>query len=129
MAKMSDEEKAVRKIIRKTEKDMQSLGTYRPQFDSAIRVYSEMRFQYDVLMQQFYADGCKISEEYTNKAGAKNIRKTAMYLSLETLRKDIVNHENLLGLTPAGLKRINDEMAKKKKKMSKLDLALSSLDK
>jgi hypothetical protein len=126
---MSAEEKAVRKIIRQTKADMEAVGTYRPQFDSAIRTYSEMRYQYDVIMKEFYASGCKISEEYTNKAGATNIRKTALYLSLETIRKDIVNHENLLGLTPAGLKRINDEMNKKKKKTSKLDMALSSFGK
>lgn len=120
---VTKEQKAVKKIIKKTIDDMNALSTYRPQFDATIRAYAEMRQQYDVLMDEFYANGCTITEEYTNKAGFTNVRKTALYQSLETLRKDIVTHENILGLTPSGLKRINDEM-KSRKKVSKLDQAL-----
>lgn len=36
-----------------------------------------------------------MTEEYTNKAGFTNVRKTAIYLALETLRRDIINHGNL----------------------------------
>ena len=87
-----------------------------------------MRYQYDNLMEEFYKNGCQITEEYTNKSGATNIRKTALYLSIESLRKDIVNHENILGLTPAGLKKINDEMKQGKKGQTKLEIALMSLE-
>jgi hypothetical protein len=125
---MTPEEKEVKKIVKTTIKNMESIGTYRPQFDSTIRAYSEMRQQYNKLMADFYEGGCTITEEYTNKSGAKNIRKTALYLSLETLRKDIVNHENILGLTPSGLKKIKNETSGKKK-VSKLGKALSDLGK
>jgi hypothetical protein len=125
---LSPEEKEVKKIIKKTIKDMESLGTYRSQFDSTIKVYAEMKQQYNKSMAEFYESGCKMSEEYINKSGAKNIRKTALYLSLETLRKDIVNHENILGLTPAGLKKITSDKAPKKR-VSKLGAAMSALGK
>ena len=68
-----------------------------------------MRTQYEILMQQWYGSGCKITEPYTNKNGATNNRKTALYQSVETLRAELINLENLFGLTPAGLKKINDK--------------------
>lgn len=122
---MSPEEKEVKKIIKTTIKNMEGIGIYRPQFNETIRAYAEMKQQYNKLTKEFYEGGCKITEEYTNKAGFTNIRKTALYLALETLRKDIVNHENILGLTPAGLKKLKNESPKKK--VSKLGKALSEI--
>ncbi|HYE10538.1 MAG TPA: P27 family phage terminase small subunit [Patescibacteria group bacterium] len=127
---MSDEEKKVKKevkkIIKATIKNMESISIYRPEFDSTIKAYAEMRQQYDHLMIEFYESGCKITEEYTNNAGFTNIRKTATYIALESLRKEILNHENTLGLTPAGLKKINNTSTVKKK-VSKLGKALSEI--
>ena len=125
---LTQEEKAIRKILKKTVEKMQAVGTYRPQFDSAIRTYSEMKYELDILTQQFYENGCKTEEDYTNKSGATNIRKTALYLSLEEKRENVNKRENELGLTPAGLKKINDEMKQGKKKASKLSAALSELN-
>lgn len=125
MANKIPEEKEIKKIVKSTIKDMEAIGTYRPQFNATIKAYAEMRQQYNTLMAEFYKSGCKITEEYTNKAGFTNIRKTAVYLALETLRKDIVNHENILGLTPAGLKKLKNETPRKK--ISKLGKALSEI--
>ena len=124
---MLPEEKEVKKIIKSTTKDMQANGTYKPQFDSTIKVYAEMKQQYNATMKKFYESSCKVTEEYTNKAGFTNIRKTALYLALETLRKDIINYENILGLTPAGLKKINKKGLEGKKK-SLLTEALNELE-
>lgn len=60
-------------------------------------------------MDRWYSNGCTITEEYTNKAGATNIRKTALYQAVENIRKELTEHENILGLTPSGLKKINDK--------------------
>ncbi len=127
MANMTPEEKEIKKITKATIKDMETIGTYRPEFKATIRAYAEMRQQYNKLTSEFYEGGCQITEEYTNKAGFTNIRKTALYLALETLRKDIVSHENLLGLTPAGLKKIKSDHSKKK--ISKLGKALNEIGK
>lgn len=123
---MTPEEKAIKKIFKSTTENMKNIGTYRPQFNTNIRTYSEMRYELDVMTKEFYEAGCKRTEEYTNKAGATNIRKTAEYLSLEKLRDDINKRENELGLTPSGLKKINDEMKKDDKKKSKLAEALGT---
>ena len=120
------EQKAIKKIVKKTVADMTALGTFREQFTPAIRNYAEMRYQLDELNAQFYAGGCRITEKYTNKSGATNERKTALYMAIETLRRDIAATEDRLGLTPAGMKRINDREMKARKKESKLDRALKN---
>ena len=125
---MTEDEKKIKKIVKKTIADLEEISIYKPQFNSTIQLYAETKYQYDILMKQFYESGCKVTEEYTNKAGFTNVRKTAIYLALETLRRDIINHENILGLTPAGLRKINEAELKGKKKKSRLIEALKSIE-
>lgn len=123
----ADEIKAVKlKVYRKTRSNMKKIGTFRAEFDPTIERYSELRAQYEELNEQWYDDGCAITEEYTNKAGATNKRKTALYLSLETMRKELTDIENLLGLTPQGLKRIKSK-GLDTVRASKLDAALARM--
>ena len=124
---MTANEKQIRKIIKKTTESMTELGTYRAQFAPAIRVYAEMRYQLDRLNDEFVSGGCRVTEEYTNKAGATNERKTALYAAIEQLRRDIAATEDRLGLTPAGMRRINEAEMKSRKKVSKLTTALEKL--
>ena len=114
-------------IFTQTVVDMKNIGTYKVEFSPIITRYAEMRVQFKILMEQWYESGCKISEEYTNKFGATNIRKTALYLSIETLRRELTDIENLFGLTPAGLKKINEKSMAAQKE-SVLAKALSKLE-
>lgn len=114
-------------IFEQTVKDMQEVGTYKVEFSPAITRYAEMRCQYDFLMKQWYSSGCKITEKYTNKAGATNERKTALYQSIENLRKELVELENIFGLTPSGLRKIKTNGMEQKKE-SMLAKALSKLE-
>lgn len=114
-------------IFEETIQDMKNLGTYKQEFSPVITRYAEMRVQFEILMDQWYRGGCKITEKYTNKSGATNNRKTALYQAIETLRKEITEIENLLGLTPAGLKKIKTKELESKKK-SLLAEALKSLE-
>lgn len=116
----------ITKVYNKTVENMRAVGTYRPEFEVSVRRYAEMRIQYDILNEKWYEDGCKITEEYTNKSGAKNQRKTAMYLSMEMMRKELVEMENLFGLTPKGLRAIKVKGLEEKQK-SGLDKALERL--
>lgn len=123
----SEFESLVKKSVRQTKTRMKAVGTYRKEFDSCIDRYADLSVQYGILRQQWYDDGCAVSEEYTNKSGAVNQRKTPLYLSLETLRKELVDMENILGLTPKGLKQINSKGLETKQK-SALEKALNELD-
>jgi phage terminase small subunit len=60
------------------------------------------------------------------KTGANNSKRSPMIATLESLRKDILSYSNALGLTPSGLRKLNDEMGKDKKQASKLEMALNS---
>lgn len=113
-------------IFDQTISDMKKLGTYKQEFSPVITRYAEMRVQFEILMQQWYETGCKITEKYTNKSGATNNRKTALYQAIETLRREITDLENLFGLTPAGLKKIHKKSLDSQKK-SLLAEALSGL--
>lgn len=115
------------KIYRKTKSNMKKIGTFRPEFDPTVERYAELRVQYDILNETWYDGGCKITESYTNKAGATNQRKTAVYLSLETLRRELTELETLFGLTPKGLKQIKAK-GLDTVKGSKLDSVLERLD-
>lgn len=119
-------EKIKKRIAGKTKSSMKKVGTFRAEFSPTIERYAELRVQYDILNDQWYENGCKITEDYTNKAGATNQRKTALYLALENLRKELTDLENLFGLTPQGLKRIKTKGLDASKK-SKLDAALEKL--
>ncbi len=99
---------------------MQALEVYRPEFLPTVERYAYMRVQYDMLLDQWYEDDCKITENYTNKSGATNVRKTALYMAIEAMRREILDIENTLGLTPKGLQNMKKKGLEKQKK-SKLD--------
>ena len=115
-----------KKVHEITVKNMQELGVFKQEFDPTVQRYAELRVQFEILNEKFVDGGCIITEEYTNKAGAKNIRKTALYLALETLRKELADLENILGLTPKGLRALKAK-GLNGKKGSVLDSALEKL--
>ena len=114
-------------IYNQTVDDMKSVGTYKDEFVPLISRYAELRVQYIIVMDRWYSTGCTITEDYTNKAGATNVRKTALYQAVENVRKELTEHENILGLTPSGLKKINDKNFQTSKK-STLAEALKNFD-
>ena len=111
------------KIYNETVENMRKVETFRDEFVTTIRRYAELRIQYEKMNDKWYLEGCQITEEYTNKAGIKNVRKTALYLSIENMRKELIEMENILGLTPKGLKSIKTKGLEVKKE-SALDRAL-----
>jgi len=126
---MTEAQKATRRIRRETTAAMKALGTYREQFDPAIAVYAEMRYQLAEMSKRFFDGDIAVVEEYTNKAGATNERKTAEYTALEQLRRDVAAAEDRLGLNPMGMKRINEAEMRSRKKVSKLTSALEAMTK
>ena len=124
MAKVQTIKTKITKTRNKTTEYMKNLGIYKPEFENSVSRYAELRIQYDILTDRWYDEGCAITEEYTNKAGAKNMRKTALYLSIEAMRKELNELENILGLTPKGLKQIRTK-GFEEKKTSALDKLLS----
>lgn len=119
--------KRTKTILARTRNNMKKAGTYRREFEDSMERYADLRVQYDVLKGQWYEEGCAITEEYTNKSGATNQRKTPLYLAMETLRKELLELENIFGLTPKGLKQIHSKTMEDKEE-SALGKALVELD-
>ena len=105
----ADKNKKINGFIKDTTNKMKDLGTYKIEFDTTIRRYAEMQLQYEILNEKWIESGCAVTEPYTNKNGATNQRKTAIYLSIESLRKELLELENIFGLTPKGLKMIKNK--------------------
>ena len=103
--------------------NMRALNIYKPEFNITISIYAGLVEQYQMLEKEFKKTKFTVVE----KTGySDNTKKSPMVGTLESLRKDILAYSNALGLTPSGLKKLNDEMNKDKKQVSKLEMALNS---
>jgi phage terminase small subunit len=109
------------KIAMETIENMKALGVYKPEFDRTISIYAGLIEQYNTIEKEFKKNKFTVIE----KTGySDNAKKSPMVATLESLRKDILQYSNALGLTPSGLRKINDQMTQEKKKVSKLESAL-----
>jgi phage terminase small subunit len=111
----------MKSIVQQTKENMINLGIYKPEFDTTISIYAGLVEQYTALEKEFKKTKFTVIE----KTGySTNSKKAPIVATLESLRKDILSYSNVLGLTPSGLKKINDSMNQKQKPQSKLEQAL-----
>lgn len=116
--------KTKRAVENEVKRKMKELGTYKKEYDQLIKIFAGMLHQYQVFEEQFEESGYKIEEEYTNKAGATNMRKVPLYTAMESLRKDIAAYSDRLCLNPKSLENVTAE----KESKSKLASVLSRLE-
>lgn len=109
----------------KIRSDMRLAGTYREEFEPTIKQLARLQTELSRAEKAWRDDGGDFVSEYTNKAGATNFQKNPYYSVVVDLRKEILTYYTALGLTPAGQKKINDQLKKEQKK-SKLE-ALSGM--
>lgn len=83
--------------------NMKSLRTYRDEFKPIISIYARLLYQYHRYSLELEENDFVIAEEYTNKAGATNFRKTPLATAMESLRKDILSYSDRLMLNPKAL--------------------------
>ena len=80
---------------------MMEAGTYRKDYDTALKNLTRMQKQYDVLEKKFAEAGYPF--EVDTEQGTK---KAPIVTTLEALRRDILAYMNALGFTPMGMKRL-----------------------
>lgn len=102
-------------------------GTYKPYFDSVIDTLSGILERRDMAEKQFMDEGGEMVVEHQNKGGGIYKEQNPALKIVNDLNKDALAYWRDLGLTPAGLKKINENALKKKKKESALESALRSL--
>lgn len=102
-------------------------GTYRDYFLPVIETLSGILEKRDAAQQLYDEGGGVLTTEHTNKGGATNVEVAPLVRLINDLNRDALQYWRDLGLTPAGLKKINDSMAKKVEEQSELAKALEKL--
>ena len=92
-------------------KSMTEVGTYKPAFDKTICTLSEILAHRDEVYEQFLQDGRYIIERKSDR-GAINSAKNPLFVMWQELNTQALQYWRDLGLTPAGLKRIDETAVK-----------------
>lgn len=111
----------------KIRKAMLEVGTYQPAFDPIVDTLADILAKRDEAQELYKKSGGVPVVTHTNKAGAKNVEQNPVLRLINDLNRDALQYWRDLGLTPAGLKKINDE-AMKPITSSPLDQILSNLE-
>lgn len=99
--------------------------TYRPFFDSVIDTLAQTMEMRDDAILKYQESGGEPTVVKSYRGNA-NVYKNPAVQVITDLNAQALNYWRDLGLTPAGLKRINEASMKEKKGMSALEKALSS---
>lgn len=102
-------------------------GTYAPYFDSVIDTLAGIMETRDDAAEKYAASGGQSVVMHTNKGGNTNIVKNPALVVVDDLNKTALAYWRDLGLTPAGLKRINETALKGGTKKTTLGDVLKDL--
>ena len=108
--------------------DCEAAGTYRPAFDTAISALAGVLARRDEIEKRYVDEGSEAVLIHTNKTGDEIARPNPLLTIWNSLTTTALSYWKELGLTPSGLRKI-DESAMKPKKKSVLTEALKELEK
>lgn len=94
----------------------QAVGTYKEAFDPVIDSLASLLAQRDKVKSEFKKSKSGPMMEYVNKNGSKNLVKHPLLVLYNDLDKTALAYWRDLGLTPAGLKKLNEDAMKPPKK-------------
>ncbi len=83
-------------------------GTYKPYFDNAIDSLAGILEKRDQVEELYQSRNEGPLVEFTNKNGSTNLVKNPLLIMWDDLNKSALTYWRELGLTPAGLKKINE---------------------
>lgn len=115
-----------KKWVTRIKRDTKRAGTYKPFFDEVIKTLAAILEERDQAMETFERTGGKVIVAHTNKAGATNLEQNPALRLVNDLNRDALAYWRDLGLTPKGLKAINDQ-ALQEQKADALTEALAEL--
>lgn len=106
------------------------IGTYKSAFDSVIADLAAILEQRDAAMKQFRAEGKQLMVKKISDRGAENTVQNPLITLWDKLNATALAYWRDLGLTPKGLKAIDETALKPKKAtgMDELSKVLSTLD-
>lgn len=89
-------------------------GTYRPYFDAVIDTLAGTLEQRDEAMAYYREHDGEPVVIHTNKGGGKNMAKNPALVLWNDLNTTALQYWRDLGLTPSGLKKLNEDALKDK---------------
>lgn len=99
---------------KKIKECMEKAGTYRDCFEPVMDTLADILEKRDNTQELYEKSGANPVVKHTNKGGATNIEKNPLLVVVNDLNRDALAYWKELGLTPSGLKKINEEGLKKK---------------
>lgn len=102
-------------------------GTYQPFFESVIDTLAQVMENRDDAHSQYIASGSHPTIIHTNKAKEQNVVKNPILVMENELNAQALAYWRDLGLTPAGLKKINSDGVLKVQTSSSLEKILEGL--
>ena len=97
----------------KIKKSCTDAGTYRPFFDAIIDELAGILERRDLAEEEFINSGSHVIVEHTNKNGSTNLEQNPALRLVNDLNRDALTYWKELGLTPAGLKRLGEQVTNK----------------
>lgn len=91
-------------------------GTYKPYFDDVIDTLAEILYKRDRVQAAFRKMGGDVLVEHVNKGGNKNLELHPALKTVNDLNRDALSYWRDLGLTPAALRKLNEQAFKVKEK-------------
>ena len=113
--------------MRKIKAACKKAGTYQPQFTYIIETLAQIMENRDKVHQQYVSTGSHPTIIHTNKAKEQNVVKNPMLVMELDLNAQALAYWRDLGLTPAGLKKLNAEAVKDKQAGGNLEKILEGL--
>ena len=114
---MARKSKAVKPIYRNIDdwrellkESTEKIGTYKPEFDAVIETLADILARRDAALNVFYNEqGGKVVIEHVNKFGASNLDRNPVCRVIDDLNGQALTYWRELGLTPKGLRAINEQ--------------------
>ena len=95
-------------------KACEDAGTYQPYFDAVIETLAGILEKRDVALEVFEKTGGNVIVSHTNKGGNTNLEQHPALRLSNDLNRDALAYWRDLGLTPAGLKKLNADVVQDK---------------
>lgn len=103
------------------------VGTYKPSFDSVITSLAEILESRDQVRKYYEDSGAEPIVMRTNKGGHTNMEKNPILVIYDDMNNTAMSYWKELGLTPKGLKAIDEKAMRGTKKGGTLGEALRDL--
>lgn len=104
--------KSKKKLVERIIQDCKNVGTYKDEFLPVIESLADIEIQRDRTRKEFEDSGGRSMVTHINKNGSENSIKNPLLVSWDDQNNTWLKYREKLGLTPTGLKKLNDKAMK-----------------